>query len=194
MEIVIADPGFTERIDLKIKSLLLRGDASVSDEVRLDLRFRRILFLCHKPLGSDKIKVRKCFVEPFYKLFACNCQIESVNSLYRAPRRFQGRRSKVVNHPNRKKTDRAVRVTTSHRGVFFGYADKRDGETIKLRGARNCLYWPAEQKGFLGLASVGPVNGSRIGPAADIELRDITCVAECTDAATAAWEKAPCAR
>ena len=100
----------------------------------------------------------------------------------------------MVNHPNRKKTDRAVLVTTSHRGVFFGYADKTDGETIKLRGARNCLYWPAEQKGFLGLASVGPVNGSRIGPAADIELRDITCVAECTDAATAAWEKAPWAR
>ena len=100
----------------------------------------------------------------------------------------------MVNHPNRKTSERAVLVTTAHRGVFFGYATKTDGATIKLRGARNCIYWPAEQKGFLGLASVGPVSGSRIGPAADIELRDITCVAECTDAATSAWEKAPWSR
>lgn len=99
----------------------------------------------------------------------------------------------MVNHPNRSK-ERAVLVTTTHRGVFFGYAKETDGATIKLRGARNCLYWPTEQKGFLGLASTGPVKGSRIGPAADIELRDITCIAECTDAATSAWEQAPWSR
>lgn len=96
------------------------------------------------------------------------------------------------NHPNRgKKTERAVLVTTTHRGVFFGYATKTDGDSIALRAARNCLYWPAENKGFIGLASMGPVKGSRVGPAADIELRDITCVAECTTAAVAAWESAP---
>ena len=87
--------------------------------------------------------------------------------------------------------DRAVVVTTSHRGVFFGYASKTDGATIKLRAARNCLYWPTGNKGFLGLASDGPMSGSRVGPSADIELRDITCVAECTPAAIQAWEKAP---
>ena len=97
----------------------------------------------------------------------------------------------MVNHPNRKKTERAVLVTTSHRGVFFGYATATDGETIKLRAARCCLYWPSEQKGFLGLASGGPMKGSRVGPAADIELRDITCVAECSTAAVVAWEAAP---
>lgn len=90
--------------------------------------------------------------------------------------------------------ERAVLVTTTHRGVFFGYATETDGNVIKLRAARNCIYWPTEQKGFLGLASTGPVSGSRIGPAADIELRDITCVAECTDDAVKAWEKAPWAR
>ncbi len=100
----------------------------------------------------------------------------------------------MVNHPNRKKTERAVLVTTLHRGVFFGYATATDGPTIKLRAARNCIYWPTGQKGFLGLAAEGPVSGSRIGPAADIELRDITCVAECTNAAVAAWEKAPWSR
>lgn len=90
--------------------------------------------------------------------------------------------------------ERAVLVTTAHRGVFFGYASETDGSTIKLRAARNCIYWPTENKGFLGLASMGPVNGARVGPAADIELRDITCVAECSEAAVTAWEKAPWSR
>lgn len=100
----------------------------------------------------------------------------------------------MTNHPNRKKTEaveRAVLVTTSHRGVFFGYANDTDGATIKLRAARNCIYWPATQKGFLGLASFGPAPGSKIGPAADLELRDITSVAACTPEAVEAWEKAP---
>lgn len=89
------------------------------------------------------------------------------------------------------KNERAVLVTTAHRGVFFGYAEETSGATIKLRAARNCLYWPSGNKGFLGLASEGPINGARVGPAADIELRDITCVAECTAQAVSAWEKAP---
>lgn len=97
----------------------------------------------------------------------------------------------MVNHPNRGKKERAVLVTTTHRGVFFGYAEETGGNVIKLRGARNCIYWPTGNKGFLGLASDGPMSGAKVGPAADIELRDITCVAECTEAAVAAWEKAP---
>lgn len=87
--------------------------------------------------------------------------------------------------------ERAVLVTTAHRGVFFGYATETDGPTIKLRAARCCIYWPAENKGFLGLASDGPKSGARVGPAADIELRDITCVAAVTAEAAKAWEKAP---
>ena len=64
--------------------------------------------------------------------------------------------------------ERAVLVTTEHRGVFFGYTDDTSGDIIKLRAARNCIYWPTEQKGFLGLASKGPLKGSRIGPAPDM--------------------------
>ena len=90
-----------------------------------------------------------------------------------------------------KQKERAVLVTTAHRGVFFGYASETEGKTIKLRAARNCVYWPTECKGFLGLASNGPTKNARVGPAADIELRDITCVAECTPAAIKAWEGAP---
>ena len=91
----------------------------------------------------------------------------------------------------KKNGEKAVLVTTKHRGVFFGYAKDVDGEIVKLRRARNCIYWPANQKGFLGLAAQGPIDGARIGPAANIELRGITCVAECTREAIEAWEKAP---
>ena len=87
--------------------------------------------------------------------------------------------------------ERAVLITTEHRGVFFGYATDTSGDIIALRAARNCIYWPSSNKGFLGLASEGPHRGSRIGPAADIELRKITAVAVCTPEAVAAWEKAP---
>jgi hypothetical protein len=88
-------------------------------------------------------------------------------------------------------TERPVLVTTAHRGVFFGYAEDTDGDTIKLKRARNCIYWPPATRGFLGLASDGPAKGARVGPAADIELRNITCVAEVSEAAVAVWEAAP---
>ena len=97
----------------------------------------------------------------------------------------------MTNHPNRNKKERAVLVTTQHRGVFFGYATDTHGATIALRAARCCIYWPAGNKGFLGLAAQGPQSGARVGPAADLELRDITCVAECTPEAVKAWETAP---
>jgi hypothetical protein len=86
---------------------------------------------------------------------------------------------------------RPVLVTTAHRGVFFGYADDTDGETIKLNSARLCVYWSADCRGFMGLAANGPTSNCKIGPAADIELRNITSVLEVTKAAVDAWEKAP---
>ena len=87
--------------------------------------------------------------------------------------------------------ERPVLVTTSHRGVFFGYATKTDGATITLRSARCCLYWSADIRGFIGLAAIGPNSLCKIGPAADITLRDITSVVEVIPAAALAWEKAP---
>lgn len=102
----------------------------------------------------------------------------------------------MINHPNRKKPngERAVLVTTTHKGVFFGYASKTDGATIKLRAARNCIYWSSSVKGFIGLAATGPNKDCKIGPSADIELRDITCVAECAPEAVTAWEGSPWSR
>lgn len=97
----------------------------------------------------------------------------------------------VMTTAKAKAKERAVLVTTVHKGVFFGYATDTSGATIKLRSARCCVYWPPSAKGFLGLASDGPPSGSKVGPAADLELRDITSVAEVTDAAMKAWEAAP---
>lgn len=90
-----------------------------------------------------------------------------------------------------KNKERAVVLTTEYRGVFFGYADNTDGDTVKLKRARNCLYWSADVKGFLGLAATGPSSTCRVGPAADIELRKVTAIVECTPDAVKAWEKAP---
>ncbi len=89
------------------------------------------------------------------------------------------------------KKERAVLVTTEFRGVFFGYATDTDGETVALRRARNCIYWSEDVRGFLGLATTGPSAKCRIGPAADVELRKVTCVAAVTESAAAAWEAAP---
>lgn len=98
----------------------------------------------------------------------------------------------MTNHPNRSKAkERAVVVTTEHRGVFFGYADNTDGDVIKLRAARNCVYWSSGVRGFMGLAATGPDKQSRVGPAADIEVRKITSVILATEEAVAAWEAAP---
>ena len=92
---------------------------------------------------------------------------------------------------SKQNTSRAVLVTTAHRGVFFGYADDTDGDTIELSKARLCVYWSADVRGFMGLAANGPSKGCRIGPPAAITLRAITAVAEVTPAAVALWEAAP---
>ena len=90
-----------------------------------------------------------------------------------------------------KKKERYVLVTTAHRGVFAGYATITTGSTIKLRQGRLCVYWSADCRGFMGLAANGPTTSCRIGPRADIELRNITSVAEVTPEAREKWEAAP---
>jgi hypothetical protein len=87
--------------------------------------------------------------------------------------------------------ERAVVVTTIHRGVFFGYAEDTTGDVIKLRRARLALCWSRELKGFMGLASQGPTPNCRVGSQADIELRGVTAVVECTPGAVERWERAP---
>ena len=86
---------------------------------------------------------------------------------------------------------RPVLVTTEFRGVFFGYADDTSGDAITLTNARNCIYWPATNGGFAGLASEGPDKGARIGAKVEkIDLRKVTSVTEVSEAAVKAWEAA----
>lgn len=87
-------------------------------------------------------------------------------------------------------TERAVVVTTEFRGVFFGYAEDTSSDVIRLKRARNCIYWSEKTGGFMGLAASGPAKGSRIGATADIELRKITAVLDATPEAVQAWEAA----
>ena len=82
---------------------------------------------------------------------------------------------------------RPVIITTEYRGVFFGYAEDTSGETIQLKGRRNCIYWDASIGGFAGLASVGPNNKCRIGASADGDVRNVTSVTEMTKEAELAW-------
>jgi hypothetical protein len=91
----------------------------------------------------------------------------------------------------KKISGRPVVVTTAHRGVFFGYASKTDGETITLKAARLCVYWSSDLRGFMGLAANGPNKNCKVGPAADIELRAITSVVSVTPEAEAKWNAAP---
>lgn len=89
---------------------------------------------------------------------------------------------------------KAVLVTTSHRGVFYGRLAEGGDESarsIRLTGCRNAIYW-AGKRGFLGLARYGPENGSRIGSAApSVLLHDVTSVSECSDEAAKRWEEWP---
>lgn len=84
----------------------------------------------------------------------------------------------------------AVVVTTEHRGVFFGYLESKPGNVAVLSSARNCLYWSADVRGFMGLAATGPTSGCKIGPAVpEITLNKVTSVLVCTPAAKKAWEE-----
>ena len=86
--------------------------------------------------------------------------------------------------------ERCVLVTTAHRGVFCGYATDTDGATINLRAGRLCVAWSSDLRGFMGLASDGPNNNCRIGPAADIQVRDVTSVVEVSPQAEEKWKQA----
>jgi hypothetical protein len=88
--------------------------------------------------------------------------------------------------------ERAVLVTTAHRGVFYGHlSGKPAKESVRLMRARNCLYWSADVGGFLGLAACGPSKSCKLGAWADaVTLYDVTSISECSETASAAWEAA----
>ena len=89
-----------------------------------------------------------------------------------------------------------VLVTTSFRGVFFGELIERnvvgDSVSVVLLKCRNCVYWDASLKGFLGLAKFGPTAKCKIGPACErSELFGVTSINDVTEEASKKWEDAP---
>lgn len=84
---------------------------------------------------------------------------------------------------------RPVIVTTSRRGVFFGYTDALEGETIHLTGGKMAIHWNTT-KGFMELAHQGPNSGSKISAPADIYLRGVVSISEVTPEAEARWKEA----
>lgn len=87
------------------------------------------------------------------------------------------------------KIARPVIVCTEHRGVFFGYSKNTSGAEIHLTRARMAIAF-GTTRGVMQLAETGPTSMSKVSARADIEVRKVTAVFECTPAATKAWEEA----
>lgn len=84
-----------------------------------------------------------------------------------------------------------VVVTTSHKGVFFGYGKPSDAPSIRIERARMVVYWSADVRSVVGLAATGPTNGCKVGPSAPaVTLRDVTAVIECSEEAAKKFEEA----
>lgn len=91
---------------------------------------------------------------------------------------------------SKKNQERAVLVTTGHRGVFFGYTTDDDGEVMRLSRARMAIYW-GTTRGVMELAEAGPNTNSKISARADLHVRHIDMVAAVTPAAVERWELHP---
>ena len=94
-----------------------------------------------------------------------------------------------------KKTKKPVVVFDIHRGIYFGYLVKHDldRKTVRLKGGRHCFYFPiaeAGHKGVYGLATVGPGEGSKVGPSVTMTVHDVSKVVDCEPRAVKMWEKA----
>ena len=80
-------------------------------------------------------------------------------------------------------------VTTSHRGVFFGYGVPSDSSSIRIERARMVVYWSADCRSVVGLAANGPTAGCKVGPSAPaITLRDVTAIIECSEESAKRFE------
>lgn len=89
-----------------------------------------------------------------------------------------------------KNADRLVVVLTEFKEIFCGWTGDTTGDRIKLRAARQACYYSEQTHGLIGLAVTGPAKGSKIGPAADMEIRKPVNIIECEVAAVEAWENA----
>jgi hypothetical protein len=86
-----------------------------------------------------------------------------------------------------------VLITTDKdkRGVFAGYLkEDKSPDYVVLTEVRMAVYWSSNCKGVLGLASTGPMKGSRISNSApESKIYGVTSITKCTDVAVKQWEK-----
>ncbi len=82
---------------------------------------------------------------------------------------------------------RPVIICTIHKGVFFGLAEDTSGDRVFLKDARMAIYW-GTTRGVMQLAETGPTEKSKISAKADIEVRGVTAIFECSAEAAAKWQ------
>ena len=89
---------------------------------------------------------------------------------------------------------RPVVVTTEHKGVFFGFCEAEDtaARTVTISEAQMCVYWSADVRGVVGLASTGPSKDCKVTPPAPkMTLSGTTAVMDATEDAVKAWKIRP---
>lgn len=87
-----------------------------------------------------------------------------------------------------------ITTDSSKRGVFMGFIKEEDiaNENIIAEEVRMAVYWSADVKGVLGLASIGPTKGCRISTATKKALiKGVTAVVELTPEAVEKWRAEP---
>lgn len=92
---------------------------------------------------------------------------------------------------NQQQEEKTIVVVTQGNAIFYGRTTDAEGSVIRLRDARQAIYYSADTHGLLGLAANGPGRDSRIGPkVASITIRNVTHVLECSPEAVKVWEGA----
>lgn len=89
-----------------------------------------------------------------------------------------------------------VLVTAGVRNVRYGrlLQVSDDGRIVRLGDMRPVFSWAGTQ-GIGGLATVGPLPGSKIGPPAPVGIvSEVSTIWQCTPEAVAAWAAAGWAR
>jgi hypothetical protein len=88
-------------------------------------------------------------------------------------------------------------ILTSTRGVYAGLVDlqQADGDTIRdVEKLRHVYYWASHggaDDGVYALATLGPAEGSKVGPPVDVPLlRNVEKIVRIEAAAAPAWERA----
>lgn len=85
-----------------------------------------------------------------------------------------------------------VVVCTEYRGVFAGYTTDPNADPIALTDAQMCVFWSADVRGVMGLASTGPTPSCKITkPAPKMKAHKVTAVLDTTEDAEKAWQKCP---